>query len=140
MRAFLLIARVVLAVIFLYSGIIKAGASEQFAMALAPFTILPSQWTGMFAVVLPWTELAAGVMILVPRLQRAGAALMILLTLTFIAALSWALATGLIVDCGCFGTDEAPSAWKMVAALARDFAIFFLAAATLLPWGRNAPA
>ena len=50
--------RILLGGIFLYAGTVKASASEEFALALAPFTILPESWTGTFAVLLAWTELA----------------------------------------------------------------------------------
>ena len=33
--------RLFLAVIFLYSGLVKASGSAQFAIALAPFTLIP---------------------------------------------------------------------------------------------------
>lgn len=132
MKAVIPAIRAALAAVFLYSGIIKAGAGEQFAMALVPFTILPPEWIRVFAVVLPWTEIVAGLLILLPRVYRAGSAVIILLCAIFIGALSWALATGLIVDCACFGADEAPSASKMLQAVARDAILLLLAAATLV--------
>ncbi len=129
--------RVALSGIFLYSGIVKAGASEQFAVGLAPFTILPPQWTAGFAVGLAWTEIAAGLLILIPRTRRVGAALIIALCCLFIGVLVWALANGIIVACGCFGGEETPSAARMVMAIVRDF-LFLLAAAFVILTGRPA--
>jgi F0F1-type ATP synthase membrane subunit c/vacuolar-type H+-ATPase subunit K len=45
--------------------------------------------------------------------------------------ISWALASGIIVSCGCFGADEAPSAGKMIFAILRDGFILSSALAIL---------
>ena len=131
MNRLVLPIRIALGAIFLYAGIIKAGASEHFAMALVPFTILPSAWIGTFAMALAWTEITAGVFILMPRIHAVGSLLIALLSAVFIGTLTWALSNGLIVDCGCFGADETPSAFKMILAIARDILLLLLAIATL---------
>lgn len=123
--------RMVLAVIFLHAGIVKASASEEFALALVPFTIIPEAWTGLFAVTLAWTEVAAGILILLPRVNRAGSALILFLVLLFAGVLGWALANGIIVSCGCFGEDTPPSARAMLVAIIRDAAMAGAAGFTL---------
>lgn len=133
----ILLIRLVLAGIFLYSGLVKAGASEEFALALVPFTIIPATWIGTFALVLTWLELAVGLSLLVPRIYPAGAAAVVVLSLIFIGALTWALWNGIIVDCGCFGRDEAPSAFKMVLAIVRDVLIGGGALAVIFWWLRE---
>ncbi len=130
--AFIVLIRFVLGGTFLFSGAIKAGASEEFALALAPFSILPESWIGPFAVTLAWTEIAAGLLILLPRVHRLGSALILCLTLLFIGALTWALTNGLIVSCGCFGGDGTPSAAAMQWAILRDVGIASAAALTLV--------
>ena len=126
------LVRVLLGGIFLYAGIIKASASEAFALALVPFTILPESWIPTFAVALAWTEVAAGLLILLPRVHRLGSALILLLALGFIGVLAWALSNGIIVSCGCFGSDETPSAAAMRLAILRDVGIACAAAYTLV--------
>jgi len=121
------LTRAVLAGIFLYAGVVKAGSSEGFALALAPFTILPETWTHPFAVGLAWTEVAAGLLILLPRVHRIGSGMILLLSLLFIGVLTWALANGIIVSCGCFGSDDPPSAFAMFLTIIRD--VVFAAAA-----------
>jgi len=127
----LLLTRILLGGIFLYAGVIKAGASEEFALALVPFTILPESWTGPAAILLAWTEIAAGILILLPRVHQAGSALILVLALVFIGVLTWALSNGIIVSCGCFGNDDPPSASAMRSAILRDVAIAAAAALTL---------
>jgi putative oxidoreductase len=127
-KALVLLLRTTLAVIFIYAGTIKASASQQFAVALAPFTFIPPEWTGVLAVALAWTELAAGILILLPKIHRLGAFLIIALCLLFIGVLGWALMNGIIVSCGCFGEDDSPSAGKMLLTMGRD--VLILAGAT----------
>lgn len=129
MKRWRLAAALVLGGIFLYSGLIKAGAGREFANSLAPFTILPEAWQNPFAVGLMWTETAAGLLVLLPLTRKIGATVILGLCLLFISVLSWALANGIIVDCACFGPEGSPSAAKMIAAIVRDV---FLAALALM--------
>ena len=124
--------RLILGITFLYAGIIKASASQAFAIALLPFTFIDSMWTGPLAVGLAWMEILAGVLVLAPRIYEAGAAMIAGLCLVFIAVLSWALWNGYIVSCGCFGEDMAPSAAKMLLAIGRDILIFAAAVAIVM--------
>lgn len=123
--------RLALAGVFLYSGLVKASASAQFAIALTPFTLIPQTWLGPLSILLPLCEIAGGVLILAPRAKRIGAGLIFGLCLVFVTVLGWALANGIIVSCSCFGQDEQPSAAKMTLALVRDVLLTGLALAVL---------
>ena len=124
--------RLILGITFLYAGIIKASASQAFAIALLPFTFIDSMWTGPLAIGLAWMEILAGVLVLAPRIYEAGAAMIAGLCLVFIAVLSWALWNGYIVSCGCFGEDMAPSAAKMLLAIGRDILLLVAAVAIMM--------
>ena len=128
----LLLLRITLAALFFYAGAVKAGASQEFAMALLPFTFVPPQWTMPLALALAWTEILAAILILLPRIFSLGAALVGALCLLFIGVLSWALWNGIIVSCGCFGEDDSPSAWKMLIAIGRDIILLGAAAAIVV--------
>jgi uncharacterized membrane protein YphA (DoxX/SURF4 family) len=127
--------RLFLAVIFFYSGLVKASGSAQFAIALAPFAMVPDTWIHPLSVLLPFVEIAGGALILVPRTERIGALLLLALCLVFITALGWALANGIIVDCSCFGQEQRPSAAKMTLALLRDIFLAVLALVVLVKDG-----
>lgn len=129
-NATLLCLRIGVAGIFFYAGAIKAGASQSFAIALLPFTFVPPGWTLPLALTLAWLEILAAILLLMPRIFPLGAALVCALCVLFSVVLSWALWNGIIVNCGCFGADDSPSAWKMWLAIGRD--IFFLAAAAAI--------
>lgn len=124
------LVRLLLGGTFLFSGAIKASASEAFALALVPFTILPPSWTGGVAVVLAWTEILAGLLVVLPRVHRIGSAMIFFLAALFLGVLSWALFNDIVVSCGCFGNDEPPSARAMQLAILRDVGIALAAAFT----------
>jgi hypothetical protein len=119
--------RVILAGIFLYSGLIKASSSAQFAIALAPFTFLPEAWIRPLSILLPLCEIVAGLLVLVSPTKHIGAGVILVLCALFATVLGWALANGIIVSCSCFGEDDHPSAMKMALALARDLFLAGLA-------------
>jgi uncharacterized membrane protein YphA (DoxX/SURF4 family) len=131
-RQTVLALRVILAGIFLYSGLIKASASAQFAIALAPFALVPETWIRRLSILLPLSEIAAGLLILVSPTKHIGAGLIFLLCVLFAMVLSWALANGIVVSCSCFGQDDQPSAMKMMLALGRDLCLAGLALVVIL--------
>ena len=120
-----------LAGVFLYAGFVKAGASQEFAMALLPFTFVPPGWTVPLAVAVAGIEILAGVLLLMPRVFPLGAYLAAAMCLLFLAVLTWAVSNGIIVSCGCFGADDSPSLAKMLLAIGRD--ILLLVAAISIP-------
>lgn len=119
-------ARIALAALFFYAGFIKLGTSEQFAVTVAQFTILPPALAAPFALALGWVETIAAVLLVIPRTARFGATIVAGLLVVFIAALGYALAQGLVVSCGCFGEEVAPSRAGMWAALGRDVLLLAL--------------
>jgi uncharacterized membrane protein YphA (DoxX/SURF4 family) len=116
-------ARAVLAGLFFYSGFVKAGASEEFMVTLAPFTFVPADLVESLAMFLPWFEVVLAVCLLIPRATRWAAFATVVLMALFTGVLTWALANGIVVACGCFGSDPSPAAWKMMLAIARDVLI-----------------
>lgn len=134
-KALCVVLRVVLGGLFVYAGLVKASDSQQFALALVPFTFLPPGSEGFLAVGLAWTELTAGVLILLPRIYPVGAIVIGGLCLLFIGVLCWALWNGIVVSCSCFGDGGTPSVQAMVTAVVRD--VFLLAAAVAVVWFRG---
>ena len=124
------LARLLLAAIFLYAGAVKLGISERFAITIAQFFILPLAWPGPFAASLPWIEMLAGILLLIPRTARVGAFAAAVLLVAFIGALGWAWSQGFTVDCGCFGSTEDEPATatgnQIPYALARDVVLLAL--------------
>jgi hypothetical protein len=132
MKQLALAIRLILAGIFIYSGLVKSSSSAQFAIALAPFTILPETWLRPLSLILPLCEIAAGLLIVASPTRHIGTAVIFALCLLFATVLGWALANGIIVSCSCFGRDDQPSAAKMAIALGRDLILAGLALAVIL--------
>lgn len=114
--------RLVVGAAFMYAGALKIGDPLQFADQIASFEILPNALINPLALSLPLFEILTG-LLLITGLMRRPAALAIALALAvYLAAISWALARGLTIDCGCFGA-QAPSRAGMWLDLARDVAL-----------------
>ncbi|HCF57503.1 MAG TPA: DoxX family protein [Myxococcales bacterium] len=123
--------RVYLAAIFLLACYHKILDPHAFALDVATYQILPLALVNLMAIVLPWIELATGVMLLVGLRTRPAALLIAGMMVVFTMALSIALAKGLDMSCGCFasqGADEDPISWTT---LVRD-AVWLAMAAYVL--------
>ena len=126
-RLLLLVLRVALGAIFVYAAWIKLRDPWQlFAMSIDSYRILPLGAVELAAHVIPWTELAVGLLLISGFWMRISGSIVSLLLLTFFVLMLRAYAKGMAIDCGCFGPGEAIS-WKT---LLRDGSM--VAAALLL--------
>jgi len=114
-----LLLRLILGGCFLYAGILKIQSPQAFADSIASFQLLPNPLINLLAITLPVFEVIVGLM-LITGYERGVAALSVLiLTTVFAVAVISALARGLQVDCGCFGSGQ-PSVLKTWLSLGRD--------------------
>jgi putative oxidoreductase len=114
-----LAARVYLGVVFLMACWHKILSPEVFAVDVATYQFLPLALVNLFALVLPWVELLAGVMLVIGLRTRAGASLVVLMMIAFMVGLFHALALGLDMSCGCFASsaatgEDAISGWTLL--------------------------
>ena len=112
-----LAARLYLGAIFLLACWHKLVEPGAFAIDIATYQILPLATINPMAIVLPWVELAAGIMLIVGFRTRAAALLVAGMMGVFLAAISIALAKGLNMSCGCFasqGAAEDPISWRTI--------------------------
>jgi len=118
-KAAFLALRILIGGLFLYSGILKIASPQPFADSVASFEIVPLGVIGLVALGLPPLEVLLGAMLVSGWRVRAASFGVFLLSVVFCLALSQALARGLQVDCGCFGTAQ-PSTWNTWLSLGRD--------------------
>jgi cobalt-zinc-cadmium efflux system protein len=115
---FLILAcRILLALVFWLASFHKILFPEAFAHAIFQYQILPDLLINATAITLPWVEFIAGFAILfLPRYKAGAAALMLLLLTVFALAMTFNIARGLDVSCGCFstGADADPVGWRNV--------------------------
>jgi uncharacterized membrane protein YphA (DoxX/SURF4 family) len=110
------ICRLALGGIFIYSSLDKIAHPEEFARIIANYGILPDALVTLPALVLPWLELFAGLLLVAGIWTRSAAALLSLLLLAFILALGVNAVRGIDVSCGCFSTSAEikENAWGLI--------------------------
>ncbi|MDP8255092.1 MAG: MauE/DoxX family redox-associated membrane protein [Candidatus Alcyoniella australis] len=99
--------RLLLGGVFLAACWYKIAHPDEFALSIATYGIVPLWLINIFAVVLPWVELATGLLIVLGLRTRAAALLVSAMLLMFSVALVIALAKGLDTGCGCFASAQA---------------------------------
>ncbi len=122
--------RILLSVIFLWSGISKLMAPQFFAVIIENYGLLPDPLTLTAAIFLSIIEVLAGLGLLADI--RGSLAVVTGLLGFFIVILSYGIWLGLDVDCGCLGPNdsEARASRGLRSALLQDMAmmlgIFYL--------------
>lgn len=120
------LARVVLGLIFVYSGLVKIADAQLFVTAVENYRLLPDFLAPFFAVVLPWVELMAGIVLITGVKALPAVTLINLMIAVFIAALSISYFRGLNIDCGCFNVNITDSKHSLLEAIWRDFGFLTL--------------
>lgn len=98
-----LVFRMFLGVIFLYAGIEKIIAPQEFALAVHHYQLLPAWSVNLVAVVLPWLEVITAICLIFGFFVRGASFSAALLFLIFATSLTINLVRGLDISCGCFG-------------------------------------
>lgn len=125
-KIFMLAARIVLSAVFIYAAYVKLRDPWQlFAMSIDSYRILPLNLVELSARVIPWLELAIGLLLIAGIWLRVSGTIVSLLLLTFFGLMVRAYAKGMEISCGCFGPGELIS-WKT---LLRDGALVATAVA-----------
>ena len=123
-----LLFRLILGGVLLVAGGLKVGNPQKSAMAVRAYEILPIDIANFLGYVLPWFEIAVGLLLILGVAVKVNALLGGITMLIFILAISQAWARGLSIDCGCFGGGGAidPSQTKYLEEILRDFAFMFM--------------
>ena len=100
------VTRGLMAALFLATGALKAWDPAGTATSLGHYQLLPAVLVVPSAYYGPWLEWVAGCALLSRRLRAGGWLLSALLGAVFLAFTGSALARGLDISCGCFGTGH----------------------------------
>jgi peroxiredoxin len=115
MDSFLLIARVLLALVFATAGVAKLADREGSRRAIVDFGV-PSALAAPLGLVLPLAELAVAATLLPASTAWWGALGALALLTVFVVGIGINLARGRKPDCHCFGQlHSAPAGWKTLA-------------------------
>jgi uncharacterized membrane protein YphA (DoxX/SURF4 family) len=106
-RYFLVVLRVALAIVFLYAAYMKLREPWlMFAMSIDAYQILP-EWAALtLGRILPWLELALGLLLATGFGLRYSAASASILLGVFFAVMVRAYVMGMKIDCACFGLGD----------------------------------
>ncbi len=96
--------RLILGGVFVFAGALKIYEPAKFALDIANYRLVPHILINLFAITLPWVEVLAGLLLIAGVWLRASALIVLAMTIMFFLAISSALARGLDIECGCFGT------------------------------------
>lgn len=120
-----------IAIIFAFAAFPKIAHPEAFAEAVYRYHLLPDGWINIFAVYMPWSEVAIAVALLVGTRLRKGALLLtILLLIMFIIAMSINLHRGVNIACGCFSVENTAESMSWLN-IVRNIGLIILA---ILAW------
>jgi putative oxidoreductase len=104
-KGFVLALRLFLGALFVFSASDKVLDPEKFAIAVRGYKLLPVALSNVFALVLAWSELLAGILLILGIYTRQAAAAVLLMLVMFIGAIATTIIRGLVVDCGCFSNE-----------------------------------
>jgi len=135
-RLIIWVGRLVIAAIFTYAGLAKlirwdlhprppmGIATSLFALQIDSYQMLPPWVVLEVARVLPWAEIAVGLLLLIGWRLRIWATLVTLIIGGFFVAVLRAYALHLDINCGCFAKPEPLTGMTVL----RDGSLFLLAA------------
>jgi len=127
------ILRLIVGTVFVVAGMLKIADPAKFAVDVSHYRLVPPGLLNLVAILVPWIEFTAGVFVLAGVWLRAAARIVTGLTMIFFCLIVSALARGLNIECGCFGTLGGQHVGLVH--LAIDAVLFFLAALLARPSG-----
>ena len=104
---FLLTIRSIFRHLFSFLQLLQKSADpEGFSHSIYNYKLMPDFLINFLAIVFPWIELVAGILLIFGISVKENSAILSGLLVIFIVAIAISLARGLNIDCGCFGTVE----------------------------------
>lgn len=96
-----------LGALFAVAALPKIADPPSFAHMIYNYRILPAGLINISSLVLPWVELLCGLALILGVWRKPALAIIGLLLVVFIVAISFNLARGNAIDCGCFNVSLA---------------------------------
>ncbi|MGD8415120.1 MAG: MauE/DoxX family redox-associated membrane protein [Candidatus Latescibacterota bacterium] len=97
--------RLILGVTFIYASHDKVLDPFAFSIAVRGYQIVPVSLSNLFAIVVAWSEMIAGIMLVAGLFTRQAAGATFLLLSMFVVALLIVTVKGMVIDCGCFSSE-----------------------------------
>ncbi len=109
----LLVIRIILGFVFISAGAAKISDPEAFAISISNYRLLPITAINFFAIILPWIELIAGILLIFGIAVKENSSILFSMLLVFTIAIVISLFRGLSIDCGCFGKGTQIGLFKL---------------------------
>ena len=107
-----LFLRVYVGGVFIYASMYKINYPAEFAETIASYQLIPYWAINLTALVLPWIELVAGVLLVLGIRTKSAAAVIGFLLLVFSLAILVTMVRGIPIGCGCFTSVDEPLGWR----------------------------
>jgi uncharacterized membrane protein YphA (DoxX/SURF4 family) len=134
--------RVILGGLFVAAGLLKLRMPQGFADSILGFKLFDpvdqSHLVVLTTFVVPWTEVIAGLMLLVGLWARASAAVIATMLVAFIAGVISVIVRGIETKCSCFGNLEWPCAGGVGWCQVIRNCVMIAAALPVIIWGAGA--
>jgi uncharacterized membrane protein YphA (DoxX/SURF4 family) len=102
--------RIIIGAVFIYASIDKIIHPDRFAEIVMDYEMLPWSLINISAIWLPCLELIVGVLVIAGIWDRICSFVLIGLMVLFIGGISYSLARGVSLHCGCFSTESSGAA------------------------------
>lgn len=106
-----LIFRLYIGGIFIYASMSKINYAGEFAETIASYQLVPFWAVNVIAVIMPWTELICGLLLVAGVRAKAAAISIMAMLVLFIAVIAITLLRQIPIGCGCFHAVEEPMSW-----------------------------
>jgi uncharacterized membrane protein YphA (DoxX/SURF4 family) len=121
------VSRLIIGGLFIYASVDKALHPLGFAQVIHNYRLFPPSLINIAAILLPWVEVLAGVLIIIGYKVRGSNLILGGLLVIYIMMLSITAYRGININCGCFSTSATVKS-NLIADILRDvvFLIFSL--------------
>jgi len=108
--------RLAIGFLFIYASVNKLMHPEKFAVVIYNYRVLPYELVNLVAILVPWLEIAIGIMLILGFWLETAAFLLSALMLGFTVLIISAITRGLNIECGCFNLSESGAlvSWRRV--------------------------
>jgi len=98
--------RLLVGLMFVTAGLPKIMDPKHFVTEIFNYQLMPDIFLNPIAIIIPWVEVIAGIMLIAGVKVKANSAIIGTLLFIFIIMVSSAILRGLEINCGCFGKDK----------------------------------
>ena len=101
-----LACRLAFGIIFIYASLDKIASPDQFARVVYNYHLVPGSLINIFALILPMTELIAGICLILGIWYTGARNYLVILMAVFLIAIAINMARGVNLECGCFSVSS----------------------------------